>query len=100
MRTTAALIALVLAPVLALACEADEGDPCQREAQCVQERCVQVESVAECIEGESPLSPEACEFNENALYVCAERECNAGDDAVGEALAVMSVQYRGLRCEL
>lgn len=99
MRSTAALLALVLAPILA-ACSADaeEGSECERASQCVLNECVQVESVAECLAGESALSQEACDFNENALFECAERECDAGDDAVGEALASMSEDWRARRC--
>jgi hypothetical protein len=102
MRTTAALLALLLA-----ACSsADTGTPedgealseCELASQCVVEECPQVESVAECLAGESALPEDACDFNTNALFECAERECDAGDDAVGEALASMSEEWRARRC--
>ncbi len=77
----------------------DEQSACQEAAQCVSETCIQLEPVAECIEGTSDLSDEACANNEMFLYECGRDECSAGSDAVGEALALMTDAYAGMRCE-
>ncbi len=100
------LAALLLALSLTACSSADDASsdpeasqtPCQLDAECVLEECVQAELVADCIDDPEGWEESTCDFNEMQLYQCGPRECGADNAAIGTALSMLTDAYEGMVC--